>query len=61
MGEALIRGFLSSGVSSSEKICASVRSQERKSTMEGIGLQVGFGFATGYELAVACFPGHVTI
>ena len=44
MGEALIRGFLSSGVASSRSLCASVRSEERRLAMEALGLRV-FGNA----------------
>ena len=38
MGEALIRGFIATGVSRPEKICASVRSSARREVMEGIGI-----------------------
>lgn len=39
MGEALIRGFVSSGVSTADKIAASVRSTERQKAMALIGVQ----------------------
>lgn len=38
MGEALIRGFIATGVSKPDKICASVRSSKRKDIMEEIGI-----------------------
>ena len=38
MGEALIRGFLSSGVSSAGRICASVRTFERRDLLESLGI-----------------------
>jgi hypothetical protein len=44
MGEALIKGFISSGVSSTAKIRASVRSKERKLAMEALGIKA-FGNA----------------
>ena len=40
MGEALIRGFCKSGVSSSEQICASVRSFDRQRALSALGLRV---------------------
>ncbi len=39
MGEALIRGFVSSGVSSAHKIAASVRSTDRRNAMAAIGVR----------------------
>ena len=44
MGEALIRGFVSSGVSTADKISASVRSIARASAMHRLGVTV-FGNA----------------
>ena len=44
MGEALIRGFVSSGVSTSDRISASVRSSARASAMRNLGVAV-FGNA----------------
>ena len=38
MGEALIRGFVSSGVSTADRISASVRSAERKKAMGALGV-----------------------
>lgn len=40
MGEALIRGFTRSGVSTWEQICASVKSKERQSALSAMGLRV---------------------
>lgn len=40
MGEALIRGFCKSGVSSVEQISASVRSFERQRALSSLGLRV---------------------
>ena len=45
MGEALIRGFLSSGVSVPNNISASVRNAERQRVLSMLGIQV-FGSAT---------------
>ena len=44
MGEALIRGFVSSGVCSADNISASVRSTERRQAMANLGVQ-SFGNA----------------
>ena len=44
MGEALIRGFVSSGVSTADKLSASVRSSTRASVMRSLGVTV-FGNA----------------
>ncbi len=44
MGEALIRGFVTSGVSTAQKISASVRSSARASAMRSLGVTV-FGNA----------------
>ena len=38
MGEALIRGFINTGVSKPERICASVRSSKSRAIMEDIGV-----------------------
>ena len=40
MGEALIRGFCKSGVSSVEQISASVRSFDRQRALSALGLRV---------------------
>ena len=40
MGEALIKGFCRSGVSSYEQISASVRSSERQRALKRLGLRV---------------------
>jgi hypothetical protein len=40
MGEALIRGFCKSGVSSVEQISASVRSFDRQRALSNLGLRV---------------------
>lgn len=40
MGEALIRGFIATGVSKAENISASVRSTERQQALEGLGISV---------------------
>ena len=39
MGEALIRGFIQSGVSSAANLSASVRSEERQRAMQQLGIQ----------------------
>jgi hypothetical protein len=39
MGEALIRGFIQSGVSSAGNLSASVRSEERQRAMQQLGIQ----------------------
>ncbi|KAK9821768.1 hypothetical protein WJX81_006988 [Elliptochloris bilobata] len=44
MGEALIRGFIQSGVSTAANLSASVRSEERQRAMQQLGIQV-FGNA----------------
>jgi pyrroline-5-carboxylate reductase len=45
MGEALIRGFLSSGLSSAGRISAAVRSFERREILEQLGIGAVFGDA----------------
>ena len=40
MGEALIRGFIQSGVSAAGNLSASVRSEERQRAMQQLGIQV---------------------
>ena len=45
MGEALIRGFITSGVSCANRISASVRNAERQRVLGMMGIQV-FGSAT---------------
>lgn len=44
MGEALIKGFLATGVSTSDKICASVRSESRQQALDPLNITV-FGNA----------------
>ncbi len=44
MGEALIRGFLASGVSVASKVSASVRNAERQRVLNGLGIRT-FGNA----------------
>ena len=46
MGEALIRGFLATGVSRSDKICASVRSEGRQKALNALNITV-YGDALG--------------
>lgn len=46
MGEALIRGFLSSGVSTPGRICASVATLERRELLQSIGIGNVFEEAT---------------
>ena len=53
MGEALIRGFVSSGVSSAGKIAASVRSIERQKAMARIGVQTFGNALEGGAAAIA--------
>ena len=45
MGEALIRGFLASGVSIPSNLSASVRNAERQRSLSMLGIQI-FGSAT---------------
>lgn len=40
MGEAMMRGFTTSGVSSADRMSASVRSSERQKTMTSLGFRV---------------------
>ena len=40
MGEALIRGFTNAGVTVPDRLCASVRSDERRNVMQNLGLTV---------------------
>ena len=44
MGEALIRGFIGTGVSRPDRICASVRSADRQQALAPLGISV-FGNA----------------
>lgn len=44
MGEALIRGFLATGVSKAHKICASVRSESRQQALSLLNITL-FGDA----------------
>lgn len=45
VGEALIRGFCEAGISSADRLSASVRSSERQKKMTSLGVRV-FGDAT---------------
>ena len=40
MGEALIRGFVATGVSRPDKICASVRSESRQQALKPLNIAV---------------------
>lgn len=44
MGEALIKGFVATGVSKASKICASVRSEARQKAMGALNIKI-FGDA----------------
>jgi pyrroline-5-carboxylate reductase len=46
MGEALIRGFIGTGISRPEKICACVRSEDRQQALEPLGITT-YGNALG--------------
>jgi len=46
MGEALIRGFIATGVSTPDKICACVRSESRQQALEPLGITT-YGSALG--------------
>lgn len=51
MGEALIRGFIATGVSSPDRICASVRSEPRQQALAQLGINV-YGSALGEGAAL---------
>lgn len=53
MGEALIRGFCKSGVSSYEQISASVRSRDRQKALKRLGLRVYGDAAQGGAAEIA--------
>ena len=53
MGEALIRGFLASGVSVPSRLSASVRNAERQRALSMLGIQIFGSAADGGAAEIA--------
>lgn len=62
MGEALIKGFTAAGITVPDHLCASVRSEERRHAMQGLGLTVGgcWGLQV-WGLYMLCVQQQITV